>query len=117
MQRNLDSFYSVQIASGTESAVFLTEQEAQAFRQQLIDYLNEEDVKADRGEVHNQGVFDSRLEFNYLDGTVQNVYEIADWAMPSNVQFHPAGSCDLENWQRDRNIEKIRWGNLAMARP
>ena len=113
--KNLQSFWSVQPASGQDSHIFASEEEAKEQSRKWTESVLEEFAAWERGETGFAGV-DSRLE-STPEGGCHQYFVVSDHALPGGIYEHPTFTQPAEKWEGCPGWERIRWGNPATVRP
>ncbi|MFZ9739740.1 MAG: hypothetical protein ACO3EZ_17230 [Prochlorotrichaceae cyanobacterium] len=114
-RKNIQAFWSVQPASGQDSHLFTSEEEAKEQSRKWTEAVMQEFAAWERGETSFAAV-DSRLE-STPEGGAHQYFVVSDHALPGGVFEHEAMTQPAEKWEGCPGFEKVRWGNPATARP
>jgi hypothetical protein len=108
MNVNLVEFFSVQMASGLDSEIFLSFEEAQEAAR-----VHDEAVWAEF-EASGRGAT-SYLESDLEGGCVQ-VVTVHDVYLSGAIYTHPKWTANASMWFDHPDFHKVRWGNPALER-
>jgi hypothetical protein len=110
-RKNIQAFWTVQPASGMDSHIFLSEEEARKQSQEWTEAVMQEFAAWERGET-SFGPVSSRLE-STPEGGAHQYFVVSDHALPGGVFKHEAMTQPAEKWEGCPGFEKVRWTSRA----
>lgn len=115
LMKNLDEFWSVQPTSGSHAHIFTSLEDALSQIQKWEQEMGDEFEKWERGQSSSV-LIQSTIESNLYGGSFTS-YRIHPACLPGGIYYHEVGSEESEIWEHNPGSEKVRWANLALARP
>ena len=119
MSVNLESFYSVQLTSGTDVPLYIfpTYEDASNFAEKHDQEMREKFERWMNGDRSiNSAIVQSQLVQDG-NGGCYNQYFLSPAFLSSGVKYHKPFTADADCWKDEPGAESIKWGNPATARP